>query len=427
MVLDQLIEDNFDNFLVIRWHRGAPSPNDPFYNWNPEPVNTRASYYGANYNPRLFLDGIMDCKNDETEWQDSLNLRLPVESPLNMVVSGNWEEGTREVDVNLRIDVVGNVQQSNTHLYVGVIESDIYFEAPNGELWHNQVFRELLTANDGDPVTLVQDNSYSYGYNFTLDTEYTAENTEIFAFVQHKPSKEIYQGAKAWITQLMPGDPIVSVDMVPDDDPIIVPQGGSFSFTGILANNTAVSQVVDVWIMLDVPGYGIYGPLQRFNNVPLNGYQFLTAPGVNQPIPGYAPEGDYDYIAYTGDYPDDAIDSASFPFTVVSGRNSSNDGWETEDWFNTNSKSEDISVKSSAYPNPFNAQTSIEYELPISSEIRLSIYNILGQEVATLVDATQNAGKHKVVWNASEFSSGIYYYKLSNNDSAEFRRITLLK
>ncbi len=369
----------------------------------------------------------MDCKNDETEWADSLNLRLPVESPLNMVISGNWEENTRDVDVNLRIDVVGNVEQSNTHLYVGIIESDIYFEAPNGELWHNQVFRELLTPNAGTPVTLVQDNSYSYDYNFTLDTEYAAENTEIFAFVQHEPSKEIYQGAKARVTQLMPGDPTVSVDMIPDEDPIIVPQGGSFSFTGILVNNTAVSQVVDVWIMLDVPGYGMYGPLQRFNNIPLNGYQFLTAPGVNQPIPGYAPEGEYDYIAYTGDYPGDIVDSDSFPFTVVSGRSSNIDSWESESWFYDENQSPEISTSTEAHPNPFNARTNIEYELPASGRVKLSIYNILGQEVSTLVDATQNAGRHTAVWNASDFSSGIYYYKLSNNDSAQYRRITLLK
>jgi hypothetical protein len=65
------------------------------------------------------------------------------------------------------------------------------------------------------------------------------------------------------------------------------------------------------------------------------------------------------------------------------------------------------------YPNPFNAITAIGYWLLDVSDVELSIYNVLGQKVATLVNGNQQAGQHVVHWDASEFSSGIYYYRLS--------------
>jgi len=64
------------------------------------------------------------------------------------------------------------------------------------------------------------------------------------------------------------------------------------------------------------------------------------------------------------------------------------------------------------YPNPFNPKTTISYQLPVTSEVELSIYNILGQKVVTLVSDKQTAGTFKVQWNALGFASGIYFYKL---------------
>jgi len=65
------------------------------------------------------------------------------------------------------------------------------------------------------------------------------------------------------------------------------------------------------------------------------------------------------------------------------------------------------------YPNPFNPRTVISYQLPVTSVIDLSIYNILGQKISMLVAEKQKAGKYEMVWDASGFSSGIYFYRLS--------------
>ena len=80
------------------------------------------------------------------------------------------------------------------------------------------------------------------------------------------------------------------------------------------------------------------------------------------------------------------------------------------------------------YPNPFNPTTAISYQLPAVSHVELSIYNILGQKVATLVSERQPAGNHKVEWNASGFASGVYFYRLETDQGfISSRKLILLK
>jgi len=64
------------------------------------------------------------------------------------------------------------------------------------------------------------------------------------------------------------------------------------------------------------------------------------------------------------------------------------------------------------FPNPFNPVTHIGYVLPVDCHVRLSVYNLIGQEVAALVDGEQEAGYHQTTWNASSFSSGPYISRL---------------
>lgn len=79
------------------------------------------------------------------------------------------------------------------------------------------------------------------------------------------------------------------------------------------------------------------------------------------------------------------------------------------------------------YPNPFNASTNIKYSLDKSSRVELKVYNLLGQEVATLVNGKQDSGEHTVAWVASDCTSGIYFYKLAAGDYSETRRMALIK
>ena len=83
------------------------------------------------------------------------------------------------------------------------------------------------------------------------------------------------------------------------------------------------------------------------------------------------------------------------------------------------------------YPNPFNPSTKIEYDLPENANVKLVIYNMLGEQVATLVNKVQAAGIYNFVWNAGKTSSGIYFYRLTadagNQKFTKIYKMMLLK
>ncbi len=79
------------------------------------------------------------------------------------------------------------------------------------------------------------------------------------------------------------------------------------------------------------------------------------------------------------------------------------------------------------YPNPFNPTTTIEFALPKSSPVTLKIFDMLGREMATLVDEELPAGVHKVVFDAKKLPTGVYFYRLQAEAFSQIRRLILLK
>ena len=78
------------------------------------------------------------------------------------------------------------------------------------------------------------------------------------------------------------------------------------------------------------------------------------------------------------------------------------------------------------YPNPFNPTTSISFDLPVNSDVTLSIFNITGQKVTEVIDRYE-AGSHVFEWDGSNAASGIYFYKLTAGDFTETKKMMLLK
>jgi len=141
--------------------------------------------------------------------------------------------------------------------------------------------------------------------------------------------------------------------------------------------------------------------------------------------------GFYNYIAYCGDYPSTVMDSSYFQIEIVVGEftEAGQGGWVLSGSFLEGDLADLPSefALSGNYPNPFNASTVITYQLPLTGKVRLEIYNLLGEKVATLVDGEQQAGYISVSWEASELSSGLYFYKLTAGDFTETKRMTLVR
>ncbi|MDZ7765541.1 MAG: T9SS type A sorting domain-containing protein [Melioribacteraceae bacterium] len=79
------------------------------------------------------------------------------------------------------------------------------------------------------------------------------------------------------------------------------------------------------------------------------------------------------------------------------------------------------------YPNPFNPSTKIKFAIPQASDVKLSIYNVLGQKVAELINGFRAAGTYTVDWNAEQLSSGLYIYRLEAGSNVISKKMTLLK
>ncbi len=225
----------------------------------------------------------------------------------------------------------------------------------------------------------------------------------------------------------------ISIIADPIDPPIIVSQGSSFNYYGYLINTTDTDLTTDVWCRTLMPDGSLSDTIRVWSEVSVAANSTIED-FIVQYIPTYASLGDYLYIIYDGDYPN-IMNSAYFPFTVIAateGLAGSDRGWEVSGWGGKADDMDAVNIPAKLtlkdnYPNPFNAQTTITYQLPKAGDVSLDIYNLMGQKVATLVNGNVEAGSHTVVWNAGYYSSGIYFYKLTAGNKVFTKRMTLLK
>jgi hypothetical protein len=79
------------------------------------------------------------------------------------------------------------------------------------------------------------------------------------------------------------------------------------------------------------------------------------------------------------------------------------------------------------YPNPFNPVTNISFQLPHSGKVRIDIYNILGQRVATVIDRYLPTGSYRYPWKPESLASGVYIYRLQSGNYSAVKKMILLK
>lgn len=106
-------------------------------------------------------------------------------------------------------------------------------------------------------------------------------------------------------------------------------------------------------------------------------------------------------------------------------------GWDGSGGVSSVKKNDPVTADrfslSQNYPNPFNPATIINYTIPVSNHVNLSVYNLLGQKVATLVNGIKEAGRHQVMWETTGFPSGVYLYLIEVDNYQDCKKMILIK
>jgi hypothetical protein len=79
------------------------------------------------------------------------------------------------------------------------------------------------------------------------------------------------------------------------------------------------------------------------------------------------------------------------------------------------------------YPNPFNPTTQIKFSIPEAGNVKLTVYDVVGREIGVLVNKNLAAGTYNYTWNASNFASGIYFYRIESKNFVMVKKMVLLK
>ncbi len=224
----------------------------------------------------------------------------------------------------------------------------------------------------------------------------------------------------------------LGITLTPHNPPVIIPAGGgSFAFDAEVYNMTDSAFIFDVWTEVILPNTQVHGPLLLRRDVTLPAGAAVSRE-LSQYVPAYAPSGGYSYVGKIGVYPDSVTDSDDFMFVKLLDDSPENhdQGWNVYGW---DDDEEGFRIQDSGFrflsvsPNPFNASTALSFKLQAASNIKLAVYDIAGREVAVLAQGFYPAGAHRMVWDAYNASSGIYFVKLTAGKSVQTQKLLLLK
>ncbi|MCB2213304.1 T9SS type A sorting domain-containing protein [bacterium] len=203
---------------------------------------------------------------------------------------------------------------------------------------------------------------------------------------------------------------------VTPQDNIIPANGGTLVYDVHLVSSLPGSYPnVMYWTAVELPNGSEYGPLyqQPFTLTP---FMDVTLTGLTQTIPPNAPAGNYTFIARAG-YPTQHV-TGTFAFskegTTAGVLNM--DEWTATGWEVASDAAEIVTLPDefelgAAYPNPFNPSTTIRVALPEASDLSVSVFNVMGQQVAELANSRYVAGEHTLTFDASNLSSGLYFVR----------------
>lgn len=169
-------------------HPPIPYPSCLLYQANPSDNNQRTNFYSILGTPTVVING-QTKKSAGSVTAANLNAELNKVSPIQIIVK---ETGTNQRNASIEIKTLGTKPSGNYRIYVVALEKELNYASPNGEKIHYNVFRDFLSAADGDTIDLAnQGGSVSRSYTITMQPNWVESQMYIMAWIQDVSSKEV--------------------------------------------------------------------------------------------------------------------------------------------------------------------------------------------------------------------------------------------
>lgn len=182
---------NDTNVIIIRYHSNF-NGFDPYYLYNPSSSAARHSYYAYSWNPAGSLMGTSMPSYDQNAWLNTINTQLEKNNPVEVGISNTYDTVSRSGTVNVSLLQTSTSSVSDLKLFIVITESELYYAGSNGEKYHQNTFRNFLTDNAGDNVSLQTGVLLNVSKNYSLNSAINHKNSHIIVFVQSTSGKTVY-------------------------------------------------------------------------------------------------------------------------------------------------------------------------------------------------------------------------------------------
>ncbi len=489
--VDAFIAANFAMIVPVKYHVGWPSPGtDPMYHFNPTQSYDRRYYYGVNAVPHVVVDGLIHPSypyTTPTSLPNAWNARVSIGAPLTVTVTDTRIGDS--IRANVVVNVISQLRAGTYKLRVEGIEHHIAYPSPpgpNGESHFYDVFRASYPNSTGSSIPLTPGvNNFTFTYKIAspaiMDSMYT------IAFVQNDATREVMNCGKGITVQTsLQGIPVAATSNNDAKDVCIVATDESTNRRASLSQSdtpTLLGTFGYEMFELTFPpaGWRLGNPnadLTFEGSGRANGISFGGSSCVKMDFYNYSNLGrvdslnspvysgllasdtlkfDWAYAPYaTSGYDDRLIvkistnggttfDSTIFDragvalgtvgvstseFTPTSPSQWRTFAYPLKNFLTSVNGGQSLPstfALSQNYPNPFNPATTITYQLPADNLVTLSVYDVLGKEVAMLVNERKEAGTHQVSFNGLNFSSGVYFYRLAAGPFVDIKKMVIMK
>jgi hypothetical protein len=374
---------------VIKNHNG-----DSFTN---SYSNARNTYYGITGYPTAVFDGVVNVVGGSntvsmyTTYLPIYDARKVKNSAFSIEIFG--QNSGLDYSLTIRVTKLANVPASynNLVLHLALTESNIAFNWQGQTVVNNA--QRLMAPNElGTALDFSSGNTMDINLNFSLNAVWVLDNLELVSFIQNLDGKEILQGTKLALPELGP----LPVELTSFT--------ASASAGKINLNWTTASEINN-------SGFEIERSLDGNTFFAVG---FVKGGGTTTEPRTYSFTDEFDY---------NATQSIYYRLRQVDFNGSVN-------------YSEIVSVViempieyalGQNYPNPFNPSTKIKYSVPKNGLVSILVYDLTGQEIATLLNEVKEPGNYELDFNGAGLSSGVYFYKMTSNGFSQVKKMSILK